>query len=106
MSAFSKAELSFPILFVELPVYSHLSQQVQLQASSRSFHHAGVHCAVANIAKEFTAPLQTDSKFVHCAVAIVDKRPLTDLSAPLHWQFVSKQPTALRDGAVTLKARK
>jgi len=51
--------------------------------------------------KNFSAPLAIDSQFVHSAVANSNKRPLTELCAPT--QFVSKKPTAVRDGTVTLK---
>ncbi len=104
---FQKADLSFPILFEEPPVYWYWSQHcyrhhrpgfiAPLPISRR------VHSAVANITEGAQrCCLQRITKFwalnVHCAIGnrfrfgsqrrcqqlfVVDKRPLTDLCVPL-----------------------
>jgi hypothetical protein len=73
LSAFSKVELSFSILFVELPVNSHRSQ-----------HRYRHHCAVANIAEEFIVPFPISQRSllrrcqyrsrVHCAIANIAEK--------------------------------
>ncbi len=58
-TAFSKAELSFPILFVEPPVYSHLSQKDFAWPGQAGYRH---HRSVAKIVDDFIAPLPISRK--------------------------------------------
>ncbi len=105
MSAFLKAELSFPILFEELPVYSHWSQH-------RYRHYPALanimECSVrrCHYREAFIVPLPTEKSnilivktsmphhwlqvpyyFIVPSLYVVNKRLLTDFCASLVIRF-------------------